>query len=408
MAYEPGMLRIFRIFLLVQVVLLALGWVAVLLDPDNNTITVFTLGILMETVLLLVLLFIPGLQRGLRMVYFPLAVGIAAVGPLLSHHVFVLAQALAETPAPTNHDPSILVLYLIVPLMLVCYQYRFRGMWLFVLLSTAVDLTLAVVGMALGGLAVAGYVEIWLIRALFFIAVGYVVSLLSKAQHNQRVELAEKNQQLHAYAATLEQLTVSRERNRMARELHDTLAHTLTAVGIQLQAVEISIDKDPTQAQQFLAEAQKLNQQGAAEVRRTLNALRASPLEDLGLALAIGELARSSAARAELALVLTLPEAPVHLNPAREQHLYRIAEEAISNVLRHADAGELAVHLVVKRDRFTLTIQDDGIGFDPAQPVPGRYGVLGMQERAQLADCELYLVSHPGKGTAVTVTGGLV
>ena len=405
MAYEPGLLRIFRIFIIVQVVLLGFAVLGVVLDPENNFLTLFTLGIMTETTILVMFLFIPPFRNGLGKIFLPLTLAIATIGPLLSHHLFMISQALAEEAVVTSHDPNILVLYLMVPLMLVCYQYRYRGMWLFILLSTAVDLTLAIIASMFGAPGPAAYAEAWIIRILFYVAAGYVVSLLSKAQHTQRKELAEKNQQLHAYAAALEQLTVSRERNRMARELHDTLAHTLTAVGIQLQAVEISVDDDPAQAKQFLSEAQKLNQQGSNEVRRTLNALRASPLEDLGLALAIGELAKSSAERAELDLALTLPDAPLNLTPEREQHLYRIVEEAISNVLRHADAQQLSVHLNLNKGSFVLMIQDDGIGFDVNAPTPDRYGVVGMKERAALADCELHLVSHAGKGTTVTVKG---
>jgi signal transduction histidine kinase len=100
-------------------------------------------------------------------------------------------------------------------------------------------------------------------------------------------ELAEKNVELARYATTVEQLTISHECNRMARDLHDTLAHTLSAVAVQLEALNAQFDSDTTGARETLRRTRELTRNGLQEVRRALNALRASPLEDLGLAQAI-------------------------------------------------------------------------------------------------------------------------
>jgi len=141
---------------------------------------------------------------------------------------------------------------------------------------------------------------------------------------------------------------------------------------------------------------------GLQETRRALKALRATPLEDLGLLLALRELAEENAARANAQLQLTLPGALPPLSPTVEQTLYRIAQEALANALHHANAQTLTVALTVEGGRLSLRIQDDGVGFDTRSPTAsGHFGVSGMQERAQLVGGDLRITSEPGAGTVV-------
>jgi signal transduction histidine kinase len=258
---------------------------------------------------------------------------------------------------------------------------------------------------AAGGPALDPIAEEILVRVMLFSIVGYVVVRLSAAQREQRRALARKNADLAHYATTLEQLAISRERNRLARELHDTLAHTLSAMSVQLQALEVLLDGDLEAARATLRTLQDMTRQGVGEARRALGALRASPLEDLGLLEALRRLAESTAERAGLRLALDLPDSLDDLRPDLEQHLYRIAEEALANVVRHANAATLTVRLRQRGDGVTLLIADDGLGFDPATATAdGHYGLRGIQERARLVGGALTIDSQPGQGARLALS----
>jgi signal transduction histidine kinase len=237
-------------------------------------------------------------------------------------------------------------------------------------------------------------------------------------QREQRVALARAyeqqaaaNRRLQRYADTLEELAISRERNRLARELHDTLAHSLSAVTVQLEAVRSLWLLDPEAAQALLDKADETARSGLTEARRALQALRASPLQDLGLALALRELAQQATQRAGATLQVRAPERiAADLSPAVEQEVYRIAQEALENVARHADATSVLLTLEQSAGRLALTIEDNGRGIDAgvikAAEAGGQnhVGIRGMVERANLIDAELEITTEAGQGTRVHLT----
>jgi signal transduction histidine kinase len=245
--------------------------------------------------------------------------------------------------------------------------------------------------------------------------VGYVTATLASVQREQRSALAEAyerqaaaNRRLQQYAATIEELTVSQERNRMARELHDTLAHSLSAVTVQLEAVRSLWGTNPDQARRILDQASDTARTGQVEARRALGALRASPLKDLGLPLAINELAESAAERAGTALEVQLPDR-MATNPSSstEQGIYRIAQETLENIVRHAGARSIWVRLSEADHQICLVIEDDGLGIGSgAQPAAGdeagdRFGIRGMRERSQLIGASIDISDRTGQGTRV-------
>ncbi len=213
--------------------------------------------------------------------------------------------------------------------------------------------------------------------------------------------MTEANARLQNAATTLEQLTISRERNRMARELHDTLAHSLSAVAVQLEAVDSALESEPGTAHVLLTKALAQTRTGLTETRRAMHALRASPLEDLGLPLALQNLAESTARRNGMTLDIQLPTTPPNLAPNMEQGIYRIAQEALTNVARHADATHLAVSLGCN-GAISLTIQDNGRGFDVSSiDAGGHFGLQGMRERADMMNATLDIQSAIGRGATV-------
>ncbi len=193
---------------------------------------------------------------------------------------------------------------------------------------------------------------------------GWLVVRLMTIQREQRQALKEANRKLTHHAATLEQLATTRERNRLARELHDTLAHTLSAVAVQLEATNALWTTKPEQAHARLQKSIEVTRSGLTETRRVLQDLRASPLEDLGLALAIRHLAESTASRSGLTLDLHIADRLGSVSPDIEQAVYRIAQEALVNAAAHANARNLTVQLGHFDSHLVLTVSDDGKGFD--------------------------------------------
>jgi signal transduction histidine kinase len=237
--------------------------------------------------------------------------------------------------------------------------------------------------------------------------VGLVVVRLVGGQKTQREVLTEKNIQLTRYATTVERLAISHERNRMARELHDTLAHTLSAIAVQLEALNKQLDRDPDSAKHTVQQLRDLAHSGLEESRRALQALRASPLEDLGLTLAMCQLIDSVAERSGMLITRNMTSELDGLSPEIEQGVYRITEEALNNAARHAHAQNVTVSLRRELDELCLTISDDGIGFDPEAVVQnGHYGLVGMRERALLCDGKLSIDSALHTGTTIRLTVG--
>ena len=402
---EPGLLQVFRWFVGGRLVLLSLSLCSQLIQQEPRTLRYPLLGIAWS-VFLLGYLSWPWLRDRLGKAYLPLALTAASAGPIVEYALTVgLRLAAGVTGADAVADVWQLILVLFMPLILIAWQYNFRSVIAFCAGTTALDwallVCLAIIWRSRLG-TVAGLV---FVRSLLFALVGYVVVRLMREQRAQRKALARANARLMRYAAALEQLATSRERNRLARELHDTLAHTLSAVAVQLEATSALWDDDPATARAMLEQSLAATRDGLGEARRAIHALRAAPLEDLGLALAIRNLAKSVTARAGLTLDLHAPEQINGLGPEIEQAVYRIANETLTNVARHASARRLTVRLDQTGGQLTLTISDDGRGFDAASPPPdGQYGLRGMRERAEMIGGALEIESQPGEGTTVRLT----
>ncbi|MBN1485161.1 MAG: sensor histidine kinase [Chloroflexia bacterium] len=398
-ALEPGLLRTFRLFVVVRLVLHGLALLGQF-SQHQPRLQRYPLLALLEAGLLLLYLSWPWLRRRLGEAFLPLALLVASAGPILEHALSV-ARRLRAGEAVVAGDAWQLFPLLFVPLILLSWQYSFRWVLVFCGGTALLDLGLAIPLALLGGPRWATMFALVFVRTLLFALVGYVIVRLMAAQRAQRRELTEANARLLHYARTLEELAVSRERNRLARELHDTLAHSLSALAVQLEAIHTLWQDDPRRAHELLEQSLGLTREGLREARRAIQSLRASPLEDLGLGLALQDLARSAAARAGLQLELQAPDQVDGLGPDLEQAIYQVAREALANVVQHAQAGHLRLCLERVGGRLILTVADDGRGFDPEGVPEGHYGLRGMQERAALVGARLSLQSRPGQGTTV-------
>lgn len=199
------------------------------------------------------------------------------------------------------------------------------------------------------------------------------------------------------------------ERNRLAREIHDTLAQGLAAITMQLETADALLEQPMAQrAQVAVQQALKLSRANLEEARRSVLDLRAAPLEGRTLCEALVALLKDFAARTKVQT--RFEGAGTHRPlPARvEVMLYRIAQEALTNVVRHADARHVTLQLTMTPDQVAMDIEDDGVGFDPAQPTPDRFGLMGLSERARLGGGSFEVKSSPGAGTRLEVRLPLV
>ncbi len=192
------------------------------------------------------------------------------------------------------------------------------------------------------------------------------------------------------------------ERARLSRELHDETVQTLVALGQRAQMVQRTVERDPVRAAERLAELRAMIGEAVEEVRRFSRALRPVYLEELGLVPALEALTR------EVRATLQVSGSAYRLSPEQEVTLYRIAQEALNNAVRHAQASRMGVELTFADEAITLQVWDDGVGFAVPDQFHnlsrnGHFGLLGMHERAQAAGGRLTITSAPGRGTTVTV-----
>lgn len=222
----------------------------------------------------------------------------------------------------------------------------------------------------------------------------------------QKVKAAQMSLRGYLGAVTAGQ---EEERRRLARELHDETIKSLIALNQRGQLAQMALDGHP--ALDRLAEMQEMMTQIIDDLRRLTRDLRPIYLEDLGLMPALDMLARDTNEVLNIPVEFETFGSEQRLRPEVELALYRIAQEALNNVVRHAQASHVEVHLGFTQRVIALTITDDGCGFNvpgsPAEMAPiGHFGLLGMQERAELVGARLTIESAPDQGTSVTVILG--
>ncbi len=196
------------------------------------------------------------------------------------------------------------------------------------------------------------------------------------------------------------------ERNRLAREIHDTLAQGLTAIALNLETADALMDSGGSleRAHASVMQALYLARTNLEEARRSVMDLRAAPLEGRPLDEALKALVNEWASRRKVNVNFNVVGAGRMLPVRIEIGLYRIVQEALTNIGRHAQAHHVTVHLMVMPEQIQLLIGDDGRGFDPEKTAPDRFGLIGMNERVKLLSGKLQISSSPGAGTELDIT----
>jgi len=210
---------------------------------------------------------------------------------------------------------------------------------------------------------------------------------------SEKLELAQDS--LHSYIGAIT-TGIETERRNLARELHDDTLQALIAINQQMML------ENKTPAQRALVE------QSITHLRQIVRGLRPIYIEDIGLAAALEMLARETRQTANLPIVFQVRGEPQRLPPEREMALYRMAQEALNNAARHSQASQVNLTLLFETDGLRLTIEDDGVGFTlPASPAElvkaGHFGLLGLQERAEMAGAQLTLQTTPGQGAKIGI-----
>jgi two-component system NarL family sensor kinase len=219
-----------------------------------------------------------------------------------------------------------------------------------------------------------------------------------------QVGLAVENSRLLDARARLAQ---EEERVRIAREIHDTVAQQLAGLALKLDAAGALLDSDPARGRAALASAAELARTALGDARRSVLDLRGAPLAGLPLHEALAQLVRDFGAQQGVKARFKLNGTPRTLAPRVELTVYRVAQESLTNVARHAAAKRVSVTLELGRRPAApvrLVVQDDGRGFDPEAPIDGGHvGLAGMRERARLLGGTLDIAAAPDQGARLTL-----
>ncbi len=401
-------LRIFRLTLLIRLGLLGLSFLA-MLRPGHPA----HWGILVSAAptLLLALLFLPPwLERALGRSFLGLGLGLDVFfASITASRLFFQwpSMDIARSDLPpvvieqlTGTPPIEPFFFLLIPLVLLAWGYGRRGALWGSTLATIMHLGTGLWLWQQGVLTRTFFVGALTRIALLYL-VPLLVSVLAEREREQHAQLQVAHQRLRRHTATIEQLATSRERNRLARDLHDTLAHSLSALTVQLEALRSLLANHPGAAPEAVDEISALARRGLAESRQAIQALRTDRVETMGLVGALRDMIHSFQARTGVPARMSVAGNEPDLTQEEAQALFRIAEEGLTNAERHAFARQVTTRLAFGADRIDLVIQDDGVGFDPATVDPDRYGLTGMQERAAMIGATVDVHSRPGGGTEV-------
>ncbi|MFM2314419.1 MAG: hypothetical protein RLZZ04_3695 [Cyanobacteriota bacterium] len=244
-----------------------------------------------------------------------------------------------------------------------------------------------------------------IISALFLFGLCVAcISIMIKAlqrEYDSRQKLALAHNRLREYAMLAEEKATLDERNRIAREIHDSLGHALTAQSIQLDNAIAFWQREPTKAYSFLTEAKTLVTTALREIRYSVATMRADPLQEQNLEIAIATLLKEFSQRTTIVPQCHI-SLPYPLSKEVKTTLYRIVQEALTNISKHSEATKVVVELQAFPEHLSLLIKDNGKGFDPQQNTTG-FGLQGVRERVTALAGYLQMSSDFDCGCTITV-----
>jgi signal transduction histidine kinase len=243
----------------------------------------------------------------------------------------------------------------------------------------------------------------WTLRRLF-VALGFIAALALAAIVWVALLRRRVAEQTKTIATQIERAVIKDERQRIARELHDTIEQELAGLSVQLRNARQRLLNMPEQAGTAIELAERMLRHCRDEARTSIRDLRSVALEQRGLSGAMEETIVPLVGGDGTRISFQATGRPCSLPGPMEIHLLRIAQQAVANAVQHATPKEIRVSLEYGADAVTLEVQDNGCGFDPAAPAPrGHFGILGIRERANKIHATLSLESAPGVGTTIRV-----
>ena len=246
------------------------------------------------------------------------------------------------------------------------------------------------------GLTINSALWFGLVLAFVLLLIGAVL-----AEHESQEKLAIANRRLRQYALTIENQATLQERNRIAREIHDSVGHSLTAQSIQLENTSLFLAENPEKAAYHLQQARQLGKDALKNVRQSVATLRNHPLKNRSLTIAIEQLIEEFKRNSNIAIASKIDlstSPPIEVTTA----LYRIVQEAVTNISKHSNATQVHLTLAEKNNRIYLHIQDNGQGFNPTENTTG-FGLQGMRERTEALDGKFELIGKPQQGCEIKV-----
>ncbi|RUL53089.1 sensor histidine kinase [Lysinibacillus antri] len=296
-----------------------------------------------------------------------------------------------------SHDVNT-VSYLYMPAIIICYLSSKK---LFLSLAPFIIFGFPILFQAVGNHD-ADYVVSQVSNFALFCAIGYGfgVFLRQKDQLSDSLhEIEEKNEQLEQYIHQVERITLLEERNRMSRELHDTVGHSLTASIVAMEAIQRLMDRDAEAAKKRLGELIAFNRKNLEQIRQTVHEMAMNelkwPLEEL-----IQRTAEEFSEQTETKVFVETTTDQLIVTEATKLALLRCLQETLTNAKKHGGASEIKILLDYKNEQLTLTVQDNGIGSDDMKE---GYGIQGMKERVQALRGSIQIDSSSSKGTAISI-----
>ena len=240
-------------------------------------------------------------------------------------------------------------------------------------------------------------IVVFMISLLF-----YILSAITE-RHRIEEELRmafQANRELNSYLALSEKIAEDRERKRIAREIHDTLGHALTGISAGIDAVKVLVDIDTNRAKEQLNNVSVVVRDGIRDVRGSLNKLRPGALENNTLKEALIKIIREYEAISNLEIHLLYKWDNIDLDIAKEDIVFRVIQESITNSVRHGHAKTIWIELLEEEEAYVMTIQDDGVGFDELRY---GYGLKQMQERLMIIGGSVRFENRDGFYTHIKI-----
>lgn len=239
-----------------------------------------------------------------------------------------------------------------------------------------------------------------LLTLVVLLITAVITGQLASALRWRAEQAQQREREIRLLYEKAQELAALQERQRLARELHDSVSQALYGISLGAHTARESLESDPEQAAASIDYVLSLTQAGLAEMRALLFELRPESIETEGLVAALNKQVAVLRTRHHLTVDAQLDSEP-DIPLEQKQTLYRIAQEALHNIIKHARASMVVLRLTKQADALLLTVRDDGRGFDPTASFPGHLGLHSMRERAAKIDASFTIESAPEQGTCI-------